>query len=214
MSARRAARPRGRRPGAPGHPRPRSSRRPGSRSRTRASPVRRSAAVAADAGVDPALVHHYFGTKDDLFLAALELPVDPRAAGAAGRSPAGVDGAGERLLRVFLVGVGRPATPGCRCSRWCAAASSEPEPAAAAAARDPADGARPGAGRAAGRRRPTRRVAAGRQPDGRPGDDCATCSRSSRWPRCRPRSVVAGVRADPAALPRRPADLPLTLPTP
>ena len=35
-------------------------------------------AVAADAGVDPALVHHYFGTKDDLFVAALQLPVDPR----------------------------------------------------------------------------------------------------------------------------------------
>ena len=35
-------------------------------------------AIAAEAGVDPALVHHYFGTKDDLFLAALELPVDPR----------------------------------------------------------------------------------------------------------------------------------------
>ncbi|CUR61447.1 hypothetical protein NOCA1240550 [metagenome] len=35
-------------------------------------------AVAATAGVDPALVHHYFGTKDNLFLAALEMPVDPR----------------------------------------------------------------------------------------------------------------------------------------
>ena len=31
-------------------------------------------AVAAAAGVDAALVHHYFGTKDDLFMAALELP--------------------------------------------------------------------------------------------------------------------------------------------
>jgi AcrR family transcriptional regulator len=29
------------------------------------------------AGVDPALVHHYFGTKDQLFLAAIEAPVDP-----------------------------------------------------------------------------------------------------------------------------------------
>jgi AcrR family transcriptional regulator len=58
-------------------------------------------AVAADAGVDPALVHHYFGTKDDLFLAALRLPVDPRRL----LAPAlvdGPDGAGERLLRVFL----------------------------------------------------------------------------------------------------------------
>jgi AcrR family transcriptional regulator len=29
------------------------------------------------AGVDPALVHHYFGTKDQLFLAAIEAPADP-----------------------------------------------------------------------------------------------------------------------------------------
>jgi AcrR family transcriptional regulator len=46
-------------------------------------------------------VHHYFGAKDDLFLAALEIPVDPRAL-----VPAifeqGVDGAGERLVRLFL----------------------------------------------------------------------------------------------------------------
>jgi AcrR family transcriptional regulator len=34
-------------------------------------------AVAADAGVDPALVHHYFGTKHKLFLAAIEFPIDP-----------------------------------------------------------------------------------------------------------------------------------------
>ncbi len=58
-------------------------------------------AVAAAAGVDAALVHHYFGTKDDLFLAALELPVDPRAM-IAPVVAAGLDGAGERLFRVFL----------------------------------------------------------------------------------------------------------------
>ncbi len=57
--------------------------------------------VAAEAGVDAALVHHYFGTKDDLFVAALELPVDPRQA-IAPALVAGPDGAGERLLRVFL----------------------------------------------------------------------------------------------------------------
>ena len=33
--------------------------------------------VAARAGVDAALVHHYFGSKQQLFLAATELPVDP-----------------------------------------------------------------------------------------------------------------------------------------
>jgi AcrR family transcriptional regulator len=34
-------------------------------------------AVGARAGVDPALIHHYFGTKDGLLQAALVLPVDP-----------------------------------------------------------------------------------------------------------------------------------------
>jgi AcrR family transcriptional regulator len=33
--------------------------------------------IAAAAGVDPALVHHYFGTKDKLFLAAVQAPADP-----------------------------------------------------------------------------------------------------------------------------------------
>lgn len=57
--------------------------------------------VAGEAGVDPALVHHYFGSKDDLFVAALELPVDPRTV----IGPAlagGLDGAAERLLAAFL----------------------------------------------------------------------------------------------------------------
>ena len=34
-------------------------------------------AIAADAGVDPALVHHYFGTKEMLFTAAVDIPFDP-----------------------------------------------------------------------------------------------------------------------------------------
>lgn len=34
-------------------------------------------AVAAKAGVDAALVHHYFGTKQQLFAAAIRLPIDP-----------------------------------------------------------------------------------------------------------------------------------------
>ena len=58
-------------------------------------------AVAADAGVDPALVHHYFGSKDDLFLAALDIPADPRVL-LPGVFEHGVAGAGERLVRVFL----------------------------------------------------------------------------------------------------------------
>ncbi|MCV7379924.1 TetR family transcriptional regulator [Mycobacterium alsense] len=34
-------------------------------------------AVAAGAGVDSALVHHYFGTKQQLFAAAIRIPIDP-----------------------------------------------------------------------------------------------------------------------------------------
>ncbi|QLL10204.1 TetR/AcrR family transcriptional regulator [Mycobacterium vicinigordonae] len=34
-------------------------------------------AVAAAAGVDSALVHHYFGTKERLFAAAVDIPIDP-----------------------------------------------------------------------------------------------------------------------------------------
>jgi AcrR family transcriptional regulator len=34
-------------------------------------------AIATAAGVDPALVHHYFGTKEKLFLAAVQAPADP-----------------------------------------------------------------------------------------------------------------------------------------
>lgn len=34
-------------------------------------------AIGAAASVDPALVHHYFGTKEGLFRAVLQMPVDP-----------------------------------------------------------------------------------------------------------------------------------------
>jgi AcrR family transcriptional regulator len=57
--------------------------------------------IATSAGVDPALVHHYFGAKDQLFLAAMEAPIDP--AKAIGEVVAGgLDGIGERLVRMFL----------------------------------------------------------------------------------------------------------------
>jgi AcrR family transcriptional regulator len=57
--------------------------------------------VAASAGVDAALVHHYFGAKEDLFLAALEFPFDPRVVIPAviGDGPEGV---GERIASTFL----------------------------------------------------------------------------------------------------------------
>ncbi|MET9697198.1 TetR family transcriptional regulator [Streptomyces sp. NPDC006529] len=57
--------------------------------------------IAKAAGVDPALVHHYFGTKDDLFAAAIEMSMEPALVVPAivGEGP---DGIGERLARYFL----------------------------------------------------------------------------------------------------------------
>jgi AcrR family transcriptional regulator len=57
--------------------------------------------VADDAGVDPALVHYFFQTKDGLFAAVMELPVRP--AEVIGPVLAeGIEGLGERLLRQVL----------------------------------------------------------------------------------------------------------------
>ena len=58
-------------------------------------------AIAAAAGVDPALVHHYFGTKEQLFLDVMQAPLDP-AVVIAGVLSGGVEGAGERLVRAVL----------------------------------------------------------------------------------------------------------------
>jgi AcrR family transcriptional regulator len=58
--------------------------------------------VAGIAGVDPALVHHYFGTKQDLFVAAVEIPVNPFEAFVELVSEDGLDTLGERLLGLFL----------------------------------------------------------------------------------------------------------------
>jgi AcrR family transcriptional regulator len=57
--------------------------------------------IAAEAGVDAALIHHYFESKEQLFLATVALPLEmPQkleevAAG-------GLDGIGERLVRTVL----------------------------------------------------------------------------------------------------------------
>ncbi|MFC4150222.1 TetR family transcriptional regulator [Micromonospora mangrovi] len=57
--------------------------------------------IATAAGVDPALVHHYFGTKEELFRATVDIPVDP-AELLSGVLAGGADGVGERLVRTFL----------------------------------------------------------------------------------------------------------------
>ncbi|MDQ1603450.1 MAG: hypothetical protein QOE01_1295 [Actinomycetota bacterium] len=58
-------------------------------------------AIARVAAVDPALVHHFFGTKERVFAAAMALPFTP-----GDRLPEVLsgdrDGLGERLLRMFL----------------------------------------------------------------------------------------------------------------
>ncbi|HEY1829752.1 MAG TPA: TetR family transcriptional regulator [Acidimicrobiales bacterium] len=46
-------------------------------------------AVARAAGVDAALVHHYFDGKPDLFMAAMAIPIDPRAVKLAAAPPDG-----------------------------------------------------------------------------------------------------------------------------
>ncbi len=57
-------------------------------------------AVAARARVDPALVHHYFGTKEGLFVAAVQLPVEP--ADIAALIAGSTDQMGERLVSFWL----------------------------------------------------------------------------------------------------------------
>jgi AcrR family transcriptional regulator len=58
-------------------------------------------AIATRAGVDPALVMHFFGSKQQLFLAAIELTIQPREAIPAMLED-GLDGLGERLARFYL----------------------------------------------------------------------------------------------------------------
>src|SRR5215472_12808737 len=58
-------------------------------------------AIAADAGVNAALVMHFFGSKEALFQAAVTWPVDP-AQLAPLLAAAGPDGLGSRLARTFL----------------------------------------------------------------------------------------------------------------
>ena len=93
---------------------PRTGRRPGasgSRDRILAAAREQFAAagwdattirsIASAAGVDPALVMHYFGSKAGIFRAALEFPIDPAEMVPRLLEP-GLDGLGERMVRFFL----------------------------------------------------------------------------------------------------------------
>ncbi|MBI1378403.1 MAG: TetR family transcriptional regulator [Frankiales bacterium] len=57
--------------------------------------------VAAAAGVAPDVVRRYYANREALFAAAMRLPVDPGTSIAQLLAP-GVDGLGERLVRVTL----------------------------------------------------------------------------------------------------------------
>jgi AcrR family transcriptional regulator len=57
--------------------------------------------IAKAAGVDPALVHHYFGTKDEVFAAAIEVSFEPALVVPAVLAGSR-DGIGERLARYFI----------------------------------------------------------------------------------------------------------------
>ncbi len=58
-------------------------------------------AVAREAGVDAALVHHYFDSKDELFIESMALPVDPRQV-AATMLAGPREELGRRIVSTFL----------------------------------------------------------------------------------------------------------------
>lgn len=59
-------------------------------------------AIAAEAGVDPAMIHHFFGSKEQLFIATVDLPA-PALEAIRSALAGGPDGVGERLATVFFM---------------------------------------------------------------------------------------------------------------
>ncbi|MGP9019394.1 TetR/AcrR family transcriptional regulator [Streptomyces sp. BR1] len=67
--------------------------------------------IAKAAGVDAALVHHYFGTKDEVFEAAVEMTLEPvQLVPLVLGAEDDIDGVGERLARYFIGVWENPAT--------------------------------------------------------------------------------------------------------
>ena len=60
--------------------------------------------IAKAAGVDSALVHHYFGTKEQVFEAAIEVAFAPALNAPEALAEGPLDGVGERLTR-FIFGI-------------------------------------------------------------------------------------------------------------
>lgn len=66
--------------------------------------------IAGEAGVDPGLIHHYFGTKQGLFTEVHEIPFDPaRIVDLLTDGPP--EELGRRLVRFYLTVFGAPGSP-------------------------------------------------------------------------------------------------------
>ena len=85
-------------------------------------------AIAREATVDPSLVSHYFGGKDDLFLAAIELPFEPEVV-LPSLLASDIESLGERVAR-FAVGILEDEAARARVLAIVRAAASEPAAAA------------------------------------------------------------------------------------
>lgn len=66
-------------------------------------------AIARTAGVDPALIVHYFSSKEGLLREALTLPIDPSVVLAEGLAEVPDDEVGEHLVRLVVTLWDRPA---------------------------------------------------------------------------------------------------------
>ncbi|MHC5264520.1 TetR/AcrR family transcriptional regulator [Streptomyces sp. UC4497] len=66
--------------------------------------------IAKAAGVDSALVHHYFGTKEQVFAASIEMVLAPALEAPTALADGPLDGVGERMTRFFFGVWDAPAT--------------------------------------------------------------------------------------------------------
>ncbi|MFF3711373.1 TetR/AcrR family transcriptional regulator [Streptomyces phaeochromogenes] len=66
--------------------------------------------IAKAAGVDSALVHHYFGTKEQVFESSIEVAFGPLLSAPGSIAEGPLDGVGERLARFFFGVWENPAT--------------------------------------------------------------------------------------------------------
>jgi AcrR family transcriptional regulator len=82
-------------------------------------------AIAAEAGVDPALVVHFFGSKQQLFLSVIDLPFEPEDV-LPGILSGDLDTVGERVAR-FIVGLLETESARNVLTGMVRAAASEPE---------------------------------------------------------------------------------------